>query len=111
VSASSLAALELILVGSAGIDPRLPLPAEVIGLFTASQTTINQVTVPTATTAGLITIPTQTGVDYRVDGVIKTGTYQIPGAIGSQKVVVATTKPGYVFGPNTDDDFQFTKTT
>lgn len=110
VVAANLTALENLIYGTAGVDPRLPPPAEVIGLFAGSLTTVTSITAPTATSAGVITIPTTTGVDYLIDGAVVTGTYTIVG-IGNSKIVVARAKPNYTLASNLDDDWQFTKTT
>lgn len=104
VDAARLAQLEDILYGTAGQDPRLPMPAELVSLFSGSVTTVTAVAPTFDTATDTITIPTVTGVDYRIDGVVVTGTV----VITATTMVTATTQPGYVFAPNTDTDWSFT---
>lgn len=114
VTPANLTALESAIYGSAGTNPRLPLPDEVIGMFAGALTLVTP-TAPTATTAGVITIPTVTGVTYRrtdTNAVVTSGaTVQVPGAIGQSLVIRATPATGlYAFNANVDDDWSFTKT-
>lgn len=101
VDATALSALEDILYGTAGTEPRLPLPAEVFGLFAG---TINEVR-PTAPTAvgNVITIPSVTGVAYKIDGEVVTDTVEITEDV----VVYATPEAGYVFPAVGDTDWFF----
>lgn len=105
VTPANLTALENALYGTAGTNPRLPLPNEVLGMFAGAVT--NAVPAAPAYTAAThtIAIPVTAGVDYTVDGVVRTGNVVL--AVGDQKVVRAVPKPGYVFPPNTDDDWQY----
>lgn len=110
VAAAKLTELEDILHGSAALNARLPLPAEVFAIFAGSTVEVTP-TVPTfVSTTGVITVPVVVGVTYAVDGVAVTGTYTITGGVGAKKIIVATPKAGYKFPPNTDDDWQFTRT-
>lgn len=97
-----------ILYGTAGVDPRLPLPTEVFAIFSGSLTEVTPTKPTFASATGVITIPSVAGVTYSVDGAAVTGTYTIVGA-GNSKIVVATPNPGYKFPANTDDDWQFTR--
>lgn len=111
VPAANLLALENALYGTAGTSPRLPLPDEVIAMFAGVQTAVTP-TAPTATTAGVITIPTVVGVTYRRadTNAVVTGTVTIP-TIGQSVVIRATPASGlYKFTANVDDDWAFTKT-
>ena len=110
-SVADLAALNDMLYGTAGTSPRLPFPDELITLFNSAQTVVT-VTAPTATTAGVITIPTVTGVTYfRADtGVTVTGTVNIVGVGNSLTIRARPTNGTYVFSAASDDDFVFTKT-
>jgi hypothetical protein len=111
VPAANLQALEDALYGTAGTQPRLPLPDEVVGMFAGTQTAVTP-TAPTATTAGVITIPTVTGVVYRRTdtNAIVTGTTNIA-TIGQSLVIKAYPSTGaFKFAPNVDDDWSFTKT-
>jgi len=114
VTPANLVALQDALYGTPGTNPRLPLPDEVIGMFAGAQTLVTP-TPPTATTAGVITIPTVTGVTYRrgdTNAVVTSGaTVQVPGAIGQSLVIKAVPASGtYAFNVNVDDDWSFTKT-
>lgn len=93
VSPSNLASLETILYGSAGVAPRLPLPAEIDSILGNG---INLVTPAQPTFDGVdeLTIPTVTGVQYKIDGILQT-----PGVhtIVVDTVVTASPAPGYTF--------------
>jgi len=110
VIAANLAQLENILYGAAGVDPRLPLPDEVIGLFAGSFLVATPVSPTFVASTGVITIPTTTGIDYRRDdtNAIITGTYTIPAA-GQTQIIRATPKVGYVLAAGVDDDWAFTR--
>lgn len=111
VPAANLKALEDALYGTAGTSPRMPLPDEVIAMFSGSQTAVTP-TQPTATAAGVITIPTVTGVAYRRadTNAVVTGTVTLT-TIGQSVIIRATPSSGlYKFNPNVDDDWSFTKT-
>ena len=94
VDPSNLTALEEILYGTAGTDPRLPLPAEVISLFAGALTVVDP-TVPTYDAGtNTITIPGTTGVIYQINGVTQTA-----GAVVITVDTIVTAKPaaGYKF--------------
>lgn len=108
--AANLAALENALYGTAGADPRLPLPDEVVSIFAGAQTLATP-TAPTFVAAtGVITIPTVTGVTYkRADtNATVSGTVTI-GTSGASLVIYAIPNAGYYFGSQVDDDWQFTR--
>jgi hypothetical protein len=100
--AGSLAELEDLLTGTVGSDPQLPLPAAVIALFAG--TTVEVTPSEPAFNSGThtITIPTVTGVVYKVGGVTKP-----PGAlvITVDTVVTAHPLPGYKFPAVGDSDW------
>lgn len=105
VDADSLAALELILYGDVAVDPRLPLPDEVIALFEGAGAVVSGEPQEPAydNTTDIITIPTITGVEYLIDGdVVPPGPY---GPITEDTAVTARPLPGYVFPENSDDDW------
>ena len=111
VQAANLTALEDALYGTAGTSPRLPLPDEVIAMFAGVQTLVTP-TAPTATTAGVITIPVTTGVTYRRadTNAIVTGTVTIA-VLNDRLVIRATPVSGlYKFNANVDEDWSFQKT-
>lgn len=102
VSASKLTDLENILYGTAGADPRLPLPEEVISIFATTLVTTAQPAAPTYNaTTDQITIPSVTGVEYFIDGVKKTGLVTIT----KDTVVTAAPAAGYKFPAVHDDDW------
>jgi hypothetical protein len=110
VDASALATLENALYGTAGADARLPLPDEVIGMFsgTAALATPTQ---PTFVSPD-ITIPAVAGVIYKrgdTNAVVPAGPITIPGAAGSTMVIYAVPATGFYFGAGVDDDWMFTK--
>jgi hypothetical protein len=103
VGAASLAALEEILYGTVGADPRLPLPQEVFDLIGGSVTEVE--TVPPTYDAGtdMITIPTVTGVNYYINNtLVPAGPY---GPITEDTVVTARPAAGYSFTATSDDDW------
>jgi hypothetical protein len=91
VDSTALGDLTDLLYGTDGTDPSLPLPDDVIALFSGSVTSVTP-TVPTFS-SDVITIPTVTGVQYKIGGVVKTGTVTIT----QDTVVHANTTPGHVF--------------
>lgn len=103
VDADTLADLEDMLYGTVGSDPSLPSPADVITLFVGTVT----VATPTAPTFNsgthTITIPTVTGVIYKINGVTRTGAV----VIAADTVVTAVPAAGYRFPDVTDDDWFF----
>lgn len=103
VDAGALAELEDILYGTAGADPRLPLPSEVIALF--SGTTTEVATAPPTYNAAtdIITIPNVVGVQYQVGGAdVPAGPY---GPITTDTVVTAVPTPGHTFTDTSDTDW------
>lgn len=107
VDPAALALLEQTLYGTEGSEPRLPLPGEVIAFFTGSVIEV----VPTAPTAAanVITIPTVTGVEYKIDGEVVSGTFTMT-AETDDVVVTANPTSGYTFPEVTDDDWYFSYT-
>lgn len=111
VDPTALANLENIIYGTVGVDPRLPLPTEVLALFAGSV-----VTVDLAATANqpsyvsgtyIVTLPSVTGITWRINGVVKTPGAQPAMTVGQVSVVTATTNTGYVLSPNSDDDWVY----
>jgi hypothetical protein len=112
VPTANWTALEDALWGTAGTGARLPLPDEIVTMFAGAQTTVTP-TAPTATSAGVITIPTVTGVTYkRADtNATVTGTVTIS-VLNDRLVIRAVPSSGlYKFTANVDDDWSFQKTT
>lgn len=105
VDAAALADLETILYGDAGVDPRLPLPDEVIALFSGAVNVVPPLVAPAYNGAThTITIPVTAGVTYYVNGVaVPAG----PLVIAEDTVVQARPDPGNVLSPNSDDDWAY----
>jgi len=104
VDATNLAALEDMLYGTAGGDPRLPLPAEILSLFAGTVTEVTTENPTYDATSDDITIPSVVGVVYSIDGeVVPAGPYPIT----EDTVVTAAPEPGYVFSAISDTDWTF----
>lgn len=113
VLAGNLSALESTLYGTSLVDPRLPLPDEVIAMFAGSVTTVTPTAPTFVSTTGVITIPTVTGVTYRRadTNAVVTGTVTISGGAGASLLIRAYPSSGeYVFATNADNDFLFVRT-
>lgn len=112
VSAGSLATLEEALYGTVGTDPRLPLPDEVIAIFSGDQTAVTPTTPTFVPSTGVITIPSITGVTYRRadTNAPVTGTVTIPTPGQTLVIKAAPTSGAYKFTPGSDDDWSFTRT-
>lgn len=114
VDADDLAALELILYGSPGVDPRLPLPSEVLALFAAGALTpVNlnlAANTPTFVSGtGVITLPTVTGIQWKVNGVNKAPGAQPALSTGESATVTGHPTAGYTLAAGSDDDWSFTR--
>jgi hypothetical protein len=103
VDADALGDLEDVLYGTAGTDPRLPTPTEVIAMFAGSIATVTPTAPTYNSTTKVITIPTVTGVEYMIDGTVVTGTVTIT----EDTVVTARPTSGNRFPEVTDDDWYF----
>lgn len=106
VDATALANLEDLLYGTVGTDPSLPMPDDVLALFSG---TVTAVTLTPATFDGAhtVTIPTQTGVTYYVNDVV-TAAGPVLLTAGESVVVRAEPNAGYVFNTPVDNDWLFT---
>lgn len=108
VDSADLTALEAILYGSVGVDPRLPLPAEVISLFAGAVTAVNLTGANAPTyNAGthIVTLPSVTGVTWRINGVVKTPGAQPAMTVGQSSLIEASANTGYMV--TGDDDWVF----
>lgn len=102
VGEDELTALELIMYGSVGVDPRLPLPSEVVTLMGTGATSATPTEPAFNSLTETITIPTVTGVQYLIDGeVVPAGDI----VITADTIVTAEPVAGYYFPPGTDDDW------
>lgn len=108
VDAGDLAALEAVLYGDEATDPRLPLPDEVIAMFTGEVAPVRLVgaTAP-AYDAGthVVTLPAVAGVQWKVNGVNKAAGAQPAMAVGQSSSVQAVPTAGHVI--EGDDDWEF----
>lgn len=102
VDATALENLENFLYGTVGTDPSLPLPDAVIALFSGSVTTVTPTEPAFNSGTHTITIPTVTGVEYLVDGVVV-----VAGALVIAVDTIVTARPtaGYIFPTVVDDDW------
>ncbi len=107
VDAGDLAALELILYGSAGVDPALPLPNTVITMFATGTTAVTPTQPAYNSATDTITIPAVTGVVYKIND-IEVGAGPI--VITTDTIVEAEPLPGYFFTPGVDDDWFYDHT-
>ena len=108
VSASDLGDLEEILYGSAGVDPRLPLPTEVISLFAGSITVVRLVGANSPSyNAGthVLTLPTVTGVTWQINGATATPGAQPALGVGETANVTAVADATYKI--EGDDDWVY----
>lgn len=103
IPANKMAEVEDVLYGTAGQDPKLPSPQELIDMLSNTLVEVK----PTAPTydAGThtITIPTITGVVYQIDGKNVTGAK----VITKDTIVTAVPATGYKFPAVTDTDWLF----
>ena len=109
VSPAALALLEDELFGDAGGDARLPMPDEVIGFFAGAVTQVNmgiQANQPSFNAGTrVITIPTVTGVQFKIDGEDVVAGAQPALAVGESAEVTAHALPTYVLIG--DDDWTY----
>ena len=102
-NATALAELEDLLFGTVGADPQMPLPAAVIALFNGTTTEVTPTNPTYNSTTDVITIPTVTGVVYKINGEIVSGAVTIT----QDTVVTAEPADGYKFPVVSDDDWFF----
>lgn len=111
VTSANLTALEQILYGTVGVEPKLPTPAEVIALFAGALTTVdlsvaaNQPSYNTGT--HVVTLPTVTGVTWKINGVTKAPGAQPALTVGQVAAIQAVTSTGYVLSAASDDDWTY----
>src|SRR5690349_5217225 len=106
VGSADLTELEQFLYGTAGTDPSLPSPDAVIAIFAGALTTATPTAPTYNSTTDIMTIPSVTGVEYRIGGVVvPSGSY---GPITENTLVTANPLPGYKFPTPTDDDWLIT---
>ena len=114
VNAANLLILEDALYGTPGVDPRLPLPDEVIGMFAGAQTLVIALEPAFVAATGVITIPTVVGVRYRrgdTNVLVANGSTVTITTPGDSLIIKAEPTTGaYALGPTSDDDWSFTRT-
>ncbi len=93
VDPGTLADFEAILYGTVSTDPELPLPQDVAALFEGTLVEATPTTPAFDQETNTITIPVVTGVQYRINNVVRTGSV----VIAENTVVKANTIPGYRF--------------
>jgi len=101
VDAEALETLEEFLYGTVGSDPSLPLPAAVIAIFSSTVTEVSPVPPSYDDATHTITIPTVTGVEYYINGVLVTGEV----IINQDTLVTARPAIGYKFPALVDVDW------
>lgn len=111
VSAAVWTQLEDIVYGSGASEPRLPMPQELFDLINGAVTVVNMglsANQPTFVSGtGVITLPTVTGVQWKINGVNKNPGAQPALASGETATVLATPTAGYTL--TGDDDWVFTR--
>lgn len=99
VDPTDLATLEDILFGTVGDDPRLPLPAEVITIFGSGITDVDMGTFANQPsyndTTHVVTLPSVTGVQWKINGVNKAPGAQPALTVGQTAEVTAHAQAGY----------------
>lgn len=104
VDATALGTLQDALYGTEGVDPRLPLPGEVIAMFSGTVTQVAPTPPTYDNSTHTITIPATTGVNYYINDVLQTAG---PVVITEDTVVTAAPAQGYKFPAVTDNDWYF----
>lgn len=110
VDPTVLAALLDILYGTVGVDPRMPLPDEIIAMFAAAAPTAvdlgiaaNQPTYDSGT--HVVTLPAVTGVQWKINGVNKSPGAQPAMSSGEVSDITAHATAGYVI--HGDDEWVY----
>jgi hypothetical protein len=108
VDSDGLAALEDVLFGAGAVDPRLPLPDEVLGMFSGTLTDVRltDANAPSYDSAThVVTVPTVAGVDWKINGAEATPGAQPAMTVGQTSNVTAHALPGHTISG--DDDWSF----
>ncbi|QXO14049.1 major tail protein [Gordonia phage AlainaMarie] len=105
VSESALAEFESILYGTANTEPRLPSPTEVLEMVGGSATEVTATPPTFDAPSDTITIPSTTGVSYKIGGVPVAAGDRV---ITAETVVVAEPNVGYKFPTGATTSWTFT---
>jgi hypothetical protein len=104
IPADKLKQIEDILYGTAGVDARLPLPAEIITILQGGAVEVEPQKPAYNASTKALTIPAQTGVVFSINGdVVPAGTITLT----EDTVVDAKPAAGYTFPEVTDDDWLY----
>jgi hypothetical protein len=110
VDSGDLASLENLLYGESG-DPQMPSPSDVIALFGAGLTTVDMgssANQPTYNSGShVVTLPSVTGVQWKVNGVNKTAGAQPAMTTGQSSDITAVAMAGYALSGDVDWTFDF----
>lgn len=106
VQAGALTTLEDLLYGTVSTSAALPTPAEVVALFAGTVTSVTPSTPTYNASTDIITIPTQTGVQYSINGVDVDAGATDP--ITASVMVTARPKAGYKFPAIVADEWVIT---
>lgn len=110
VDPADLATLEEILFGTVADDARLPMPGEVIAVFTGTTTDVNMALGANQPSfnagTGVVTLPAVTGVTWKIDGEVAANGAQPALASGEESHVEATANAGYNLVGDEEWDFQ-----
>jgi hypothetical protein len=104
VDADTLVDLERMLYGDVAVDPALPLPSTVIGMFSGVVVEVAPNMPGYVQGTHTLTIPNVVGVTYFIEGEAQVAGPQI---IAADTLVTAQPNPGYVFPEGVDNDWLF----
>ena len=111
VDATALGLLEDELFGTAGSDPNLPTPDQVVAFFAGALTAVDLGTPANQPTynAGthVVTLPAVTGVQWKINGVNKAAGAQPALAVGETAEVTAHPQTGYQLDGDRDWTFDY----
>lgn len=115
VASANLTALEDALYGTAGSNPRLPLPDEVIAMFAGGIVSATPTQPTFVSGTGVITIPSVTGIVYKradTNATVPTGAMAAitPATPGTSLIIYAVPAAGYFIPAGKDTDWEFIRT-
>lgn len=110
MDADALAELELILYGDEAVDPRLPLPSEILDIFSGTGVAVRLVGANAPTfNAGthVVTLPAVTGVTWKINGVTKPAGAQPAMTVGQTSVITGHSTAGYYVTGDSDWTYDY----